>query len=510
MNVTQVAIRPSQASDQANRPALTPELLAASGARYSRNNEGLQSILSKIDPLHLEKSVDSIFRMVDYGHQSIADMVPVAMFMDGISMWLAYYIWTLCPTAGGQESSTRYIKISVDGLIAPETLGISDVAKWRTLMEECFDAYQFSVQMWETLAGANPSLMGIPQLLLDDPSDNARKKAARMKRNYAFDRARYFLPVAAATNVMLIMSARGWVNLCQFLLAQPLPEAQRLGELIRSELEIPAPRMLKHARRVEAVQQAIAAEFAKLAKQAFNSALTAPPIMEAPSPELNKKRRDKQSRAQAKLIREAQTQMWLLQDLAPKPPTTVGQPSAKPYLAVLRPDGVSPEEIDGDLVYHNNRYAPIGTSLQRTAVRFGWSAISFAEIRDLNRHRTGVKYCPQVPQGFYCAADQIPRANVENGAALRQLAATGERANEIALGLLRDKDPTYIYWTLLGTEYPFEHVTTADKFIYEAELRTGVGAHFRYAKHLRDALALFYKRFPSTKGLILEGSAEPE
>jgi hypothetical protein len=232
--------------------------------------------------------------------------------------------------------------------------------------------------------------------------------------------------------------------------------------------------------------------------------------MEAPSPELNKKRRDKQSRAQAKLIREAQTQMWLLQDLAPKPPTTVGQPSAKPYLAVLRPDGVSPEEIDGDLVYHNNRYAPIGTSLQRTAVRFGWSAISFAEIRDLNRHRTGVKYCPQVPQGFYCAADQIPRANVENGAALRQLAATGERANEIALGLLRDKDPTYIYWTLLGTEYPFEHVTTADKFIYEAELRTGVGAHFRYAKHLRDALALFYKRFPSTKGLILEGSAEPE
>jgi hypothetical protein len=89
VKVTQVAIRPSQASEHANRPALTPELLAASGARYSRNNEGLESILSKIDPLHLEKSVDSIFRMVDYGHQSIADMVPVAMFIDGISMWLA-------------------------------------------------------------------------------------------------------------------------------------------------------------------------------------------------------------------------------------------------------------------------------------------------------------------------------------------------------------------------------------------------------------------------------------
>src|SRR5580700_4834910 len=171
MNVTQVAIRPSQASEQADRPALTPELLAASGARYSRNNEGLQSILSKIDPNNLEKSVDSIFRMVDYGHQSIADMVPVAMFIDGISMWLAYYIWTLCPTAGGQESSTRYIKISMDGLIAPEVLGIKDVAGWGKLMEECFHAYQASLAIWEEMAAANPGLMGIPQSLIEDTSD---------------------------------------------------------------------------------------------------------------------------------------------------------------------------------------------------------------------------------------------------------------------------------------------------------------------------------------------------
>jgi hypothetical protein len=90
------------------------------------------------------------------------------------------------------------------------------------------------------------------------------------------------------------------------------------------------------------------------------------------------------------------------------------------------------------------------------------------------------------------------------------LAAVGRRACESASRRLREADPTYVYWTLLGTEYPFEHVTTADKFIYEAELRTGLGAHFRYAKHLRDALALFYQQFPSTKGLILEGSAEPE
>ena len=50
MHVTSVSIIPTEAATTAGRPALTPELLAASGARYSRNNEGLEAILSKIDP----------------------------------------------------------------------------------------------------------------------------------------------------------------------------------------------------------------------------------------------------------------------------------------------------------------------------------------------------------------------------------------------------------------------------------------------------------------------------
>src|SRR3982751_4081904 len=126
MKVTQVALRPTPASESAGRPSLTPELLAASGARYSRNNEGLESILSKIDPDNLDKSVDSIFKMIDYGHQSIADMAPVAMFIDGISIWLAYYVWTLVPTAGGQESSTRYIRLSAETMAPPAELGVSE------------------------------------------------------------------------------------------------------------------------------------------------------------------------------------------------------------------------------------------------------------------------------------------------------------------------------------------------------------------------------------------------
>jgi hypothetical protein len=62
----------------------------------------------------------------------------------------------------------------------------------------------------------------------------------------------------------------------------------------------------------------------------------------------------------------------------------------------------------------------------------------------------------------------------------------------------------------LCSQTPFEHSTHADKFIYEAELRTGTGAHFRYAEHLSAALAEFFKQVPEAKAWVSEGTAEPE
>ena len=466
MKVTQVSLCPSEAAQQMQRPALTPELLAACGARYSRNNEGLDAILAKIDPQNLDKSVDSIFRMVDYGHQSIADMVPVAIFMDGISIWLAYYLWTLCPTAGGQESSTRYIKISLDGLIPPDKLGITPalIPQWSATMTRCFDAYQNALTLWENIAQNTPEVIGLPKALLSDTTEIAKKKVARLKRNYAFDRARYFLPVAAQTNMMMVMSARGWVQLCQVLLSHPLSEANQLGNMLKQELALTAPRLIKHAVKNEAVQQNLNLEFTKWL---FQSQI-------------------------------AQNSMFKTE-------------AGIPFLETMSAQGIAEHVVKTDLSTHPHRYAPVGSSLQRMSVRFGWSSVSFAEIRDLNRHRTGNKYCPLVPQGFYYALEQLPPAfQASHLTQLEQAAQVAKETLARATQYLNQADPTYIYWTVLGAEYPFEHLTTADKFIYEAELRTGLGAHYRYAKHLRDVLALFYQKYPQTKGLIIEGSAEPE
>jgi hypothetical protein len=304
--------------------------------------------------------------------------------------------------------------------------------------------------------------------LLEDPSDLAKRKVARMRRNFSFDRARYFLPSAVATNVMLIMSARAWVSLCQSLLSHPLHEANLLGAAIRAELELCVPRMVKHACVKESVASGLKQEFDLL------QSLTA---------------------GSGRHLHEGAT-------VLDHPPV--------PSIQVMVPPGITGRELGQDLAFHDNRYAGTGPHLRRTAVRFGWEAVAFAEVRDLNRHRTGTKYCPLMPVGFYCATDQLP-ANAKAGTEVLAAAAeVGRRASSKALSLLRQGDPAYVYWMVLGTQVPFEHVTTANMFIYEAELRTGVGAHYRYARHLRDVLALWYKSYPETKGLILEGSAEPE
>jgi thymidylate synthase ThyX len=471
VKVTQVAIRPTEASEAAGRPALTPELLAASGARYSRNNEGLDAILARIDPANLDKSVDSIFKMIDYGHASIADMAPVALFIDGVSIWLAYYVWTLCPTAGGQESSTRYIRLDEEGLVAPDVLGIpeSDRDDWRRAMADAFAAYERAVAFWEGVAAADPDVARIPASLQADPSDKAKRAVSRMRRNYAFDRARYFLPAAARTNLMLVQSARAWVTLCQHLLSHPLPEARALGALVRDELALSAPRLLKHATEKPSFVAGLRAEFDTLRGE----------------------------------IRDSVDGDFMFPDTDrfDHPDTAT--------LEVMGAWGFSGARAAADLAHHDNRYAYVGEGLRRTAVRFGWAGVALAEIRDLNRHRTGTKYCPLVPVGFYHAADQVPEGHA-GAAEYAELGQVGRKASLTAYDRLGDGDPAYVYHTLLGTQFPFEHTTTADKFLYEAELRTGTGAHFRYAKHLRDALALWYDRYPETRGLVLEGSAEPE
>ena len=77
------------------KQSVTPELLASCLAKYSRSNEGIDAILSKVDLTKPDESIEKIFQFIDYGHQSIAGLTGgIAVAMDDVSMWLAYKLFS--------------------------------------------------------------------------------------------------------------------------------------------------------------------------------------------------------------------------------------------------------------------------------------------------------------------------------------------------------------------------------------------------------------------------------
>jgi hypothetical protein len=140
----------------------------------------------------------------------------------------------------------------------------------------------------------------------------------------------------------------------------------------------------------------------------------------------------------------------------------------------------------------------VGSDIKRQVVKFAFNNISIAELRDLNRHRCGNRFSLLAPVGFYLP----PELSNENYSTFFEKYST----------LLKNlaKHNLHYYGYLLGTQVAFEHSTHLDKVIYEIELRTGKGAHFRYAEHLEAVAKKIIAISPQLEPYIEIGAAEPE
>jgi thymidylate synthase ThyX len=448
MRITGLALVPPPTA--ADLPKVTPELLASVLARYSRSNDGLANILSKVDVNNPDASIDRILKFVDYGHASIGGLTGgLAIALDDVSMWLAYKIFEIATMADGQESSTRYITMDASNLPSPAELGIpADLAElWRDVMARAFAAYHAEYARLDALAIAEPERVRLPA--------NAKPAVVtRLRKNYALDRARYFIPFATRTNLGLVQSSRMWATTVKHLDSLPHPEARAAAKLIRDELLKQSPRLMRHSNAERSFEAQTAQELAAsiaLGRARLSSAQLA-------------------------------DEVWMHVDRA-----------TPPFLGETQP-------IAESLRHRANRYGQQGTATRRMRVSFAWNNLALAELRDLNRHRTGHRFTPLIQAGFYLPPE-IDRTS-HAGLLAEQLALTRE--------LLERGSPSYVYSLLLGAQTPFEHSTHADKFIYEAELRTGMGAHFRYAEHLSAVLRKFFEHVPEARDWVVEGTAEPE
>ncbi len=448
MRITGLALVPPPTA--ADLPKVTPELLASVLARYSRSNQGIATILSKVDLANPDASIDRILSFVDYGHASIGGLTGgLAVALDDVSMWLAYKLFELSTMADGQESSTRYITMDAANLPTPEELGIpADLApRWRDVMAKSFAAYNAEYARLDAAAVADPSLVRLPP-------DAKPAVVTRLRKNYALDRARYFIPLATRTNVGLVQSSRMWAATVKHLDSLPHPEARTAANLIRDELLKISPRLMRHSSAEKSYTEQARQELAASLSLGL-ARLSAAPLAD---------------------------EVWVHVDRA-----------TAPFLP-------EPQPIAESLRHRANRYGYQGTATRRMRVSFAWNNMALAELRDLNRHRTGHRYTPLIQAGFYLP----PEISAAPHAALlsEQLALTRE--------LMQRGSPAYVYSLLLGAQTPFEHSTHADKFIYEAELRTGMGAHFRYAEHLSAVLREFFRQVPEARDHVVEGTAEPE
>jgi thymidylate synthase ThyX len=435
----------------------TPEKLAACLARYSRSNEGIETILRN----SADKGADGIFKMIDYGHASIGGLTGgIAIAIDGVSMLLGYKLFEAAQMADGQESSTRYIELSPEGLVDPDVLGIPQRLEgaWLENCQRGYTLYAATKEILQKQVEENPDTARIPE-----KAKRNQKVRERMLKNYALDRCRYFLPMAAKTNIAIVASARIWADILKQTESLQWPEAISACEKIREALALASPNLIRHSHPDPA---SIASQFQLLMAGSYQAAIRVP----------------------------------------------AGRTTC---LCHLETDSNRPRfqrfnnQLDDALETRGNRYSTPGTAIKRMTVRTEWSAVALAELRDLNRHRTGHRFSTMAPVGFYIP-DEVRLICQENGLD-EKLSDFRRNYESIVQTLARQSGPgMQAFGYFLGTQVPFEHVQQADKFLYEVELRTGLGAHFRYAEHLEEAAKLFFEKHPETKEFIVIGDAEPE
>lgn len=448
MKVTYV---PANGSEK--NPSIEPEKMAAVAARYSRSDLGMPELLNRFR----DTSPDHIFKFVDYGHASIAELTgSLTIAMDGITMLLATKLFEFAQMAAGQECSTRYIPMTIDSLADPAALGIPEEvhALWRSTCSAGFDLYH---RCYNSL---DPAKAKIPEAIKDKP-----KMVERFVRNYQLDRARYFIPMAARTNVCLMMSAGKWAELTGIIDSLGWPEAQQLAGKLRQALNEAAPNLVRHSLPTSAAHAL----------------------------------HEEQLGLFAAYVRE---QPWLR--------VSASEAEDGAFLRIQRPAfhaaWMHVGELEGTMEHRENRYQQCALSLKRGTATFGFQAIALAELRDLNRHRTGFRWSPWAPVGFYYPAEEFDSDLRDAVERWKQLKA------ELLKGLcqLEGRPGFQAYGYFLGTQVGFEHTTQLDKLVYEIELRTGLGAHFRYAGHMRNIAALLKSKMPELQPWLRVGEAEPE
>ena len=175
---------------------------------------------------HPDESIDRILKFVDYGHASIGGLTGgLAVAVDDVSMWLAYKLFEIS-TDGGRPGIEH--ALYRDGCFEPAAgrrtrhprrSGAPLARNHGPCLCRLSSRVCAARSPGQRRAGAGARFQGTPRPAV----------VARIRKNYALDRARYFIPFATRTNLALVQTSRMWAQTVKHLDSLPAARGARGG-----------------------------------------------------------------------------------------------------------------------------------------------------------------------------------------------------------------------------------------------------------------------------------------
>lgn len=209
------------------------EVVAVAGAKCSRSPEPFDQIMAGIS----EEMAGDFHKkwVVGYGHASVAEMAVPMLALEGVSI-VASKILESARRGAYQERSTRYQDFSKREVYQPTPdmeVSQDDYLTYNSAVKAAFDAYEF----------LTPKMMEWAEKVV--PQDAPNRKGAVKGR--AFDSLRYLLPCGTLTALAMRLNALDFSRMVTTLKSHRLDELNKIGDEMRSALDMEIPSLVRHA-----------------------------------------------------------------------------------------------------------------------------------------------------------------------------------------------------------------------------------------------------------------------
>ena len=205
-----------------------PEVGGYGMAKFSRSLKPYQETVIGLDQEKAAEFYRTFY--LKYRHKSVADLAHGIFIFQNISNYPAREALWDDSLLDGQESSTRYLDFTKQGICLPEEIRQSkfrrDFERLSKKMVKENAAFQKLLYPYtKEQLDKNPAFKAVPE-----------KRKQSLAKSKVFDIARQLLPTGHYTNLGLTMSARTAERLTNNLLANPFLEVRQVAEDLREAM----------------------------------------------------------------------------------------------------------------------------------------------------------------------------------------------------------------------------------------------------------------------------------